>query len=354
MDPGPGAGLVSSDPAALASDAPLALIVEDDPHAARIAADMLGMLGYRTRLAEDAHQALFALAEGPPALILLDVCLPEMDGIGLVRIMRRVEGRQAVPVVAASAIYPSEGAVARVLAEQGVSTYLTKPFMMAELRRAVDQARSVAMKYGPPPVPTMSDGNLLAITDADIKAATAQTLQSNADQLEPAPPPPPQTPPLPPPTPRFDPRMASRAVRPVHVPNALSDTSESVRPSPWASSSPGSPVPPPSTDLSTMAQEVTAVGHSASGDFKLIFQRVSSGRARIRSVDAPLETGQTLRVSMEHRIPVNDAMTDVRVRMLLRVIDCEDFGQGSTANCELSGAQPRDHFDALVTWFSMR
>ena len=351
---------MSSDPTELAASAPLALIVEDDPHAARVAEDMLRLLGYRSRIAEDAHQALYALAEGPPALILLDICLPEMDGVGLVRIMRRVQGMQAVPIVAASAIYPAEGPVARVLAEQGVSTYLTKPFMMAELRRAIDQARSVAMKFGPPPTPSMSDGRLQAVTDADIKAASAKTMAREPERIEPAPvAPPPPAPPrpprtAPPPTPRFDPRMASRTAPPVSLDDRFTDTAESSRPSPWDSSISGSHPLPKAQDAATLAQEVVGVGETSSGDVKIVFERMSRGRARVRSTDAPLEVGQTLRVRMGHRIPVYDAMTDVEIRLLLRVTECEDFGRGSRAGCELSGAQPADSFDALVGWFAMR
>ncbi len=118
----------------------LALIVEDDPSAADVASGMLGMLGYRTRIAADGHAALYALSETPPDLILLDICLPEMDGVTLMKVARRVEETRTTPVVACSAVYPPEGSVARILEEMGVLNYLSKPFNLAALRSAVRDA----------------------------------------------------------------------------------------------------------------------------------------------------------------------------------------------------------------------
>jgi CheY-like chemotaxis protein len=118
-------------------DAPLALVIEDDESAADIASAMLRVLGYRTRIAEDGHAALYALSEQPPDLILLDIHLPEMDGVTLLRVARRVSETQYTPVVACSAVYPPNGSVAKVLKELGAERYLSKPFNLAGLREAV-------------------------------------------------------------------------------------------------------------------------------------------------------------------------------------------------------------------------
>lgn len=121
----------------LAPDAPLALVIEDDESAADIAATMLNVLGYRTRIAEDGHAALYALAEQAPDLILLDIHLPNMDGVTLLRVARRVEETRYTPVVGCSAVYPPSGQVAKVLKELGAERYLSKPFNLAGLREAV-------------------------------------------------------------------------------------------------------------------------------------------------------------------------------------------------------------------------
>lgn len=334
----------------LSETAPLALVVEDDEHAARIGSDMLRLLGYRSRIAKDAHEALYALAEGPPALILLDICLPEMDGVGLMRVMRRVQGMDAVPVVAASAVYPSEGPVARVLAEQGVTTYLSKPFMLEELRRAVDSARSSALKVGPAPDATMTDGRVRAVSDDDVAEASPAPPPVEASRPPEPEPEPVKTAPPPPPPPEPKPRpQPAPPKRPLGV-----DSAEFERPNPWASSASGEFNVPTASQVSTLSMDITGIGHTSAGPAQLVFSEISPSHAHVRSVDRPIAVGEMLRVEVGHRIPVDDAMTDVKIRMLLRVVDSEPFGRGSQLKAELSGAQPREHFDALVVWFSMR
>jgi CheY-like chemotaxis protein len=131
---GPGSGIRGS------PNRPLALVVEDDPDAARVAADMLGILGYRTQIATSGEEGLQTLDRWPPALILLDVCLLQMDGLAFLKVVRRVAQVRSVPVVAASAVYPPESRTGRGLREFGVVSYLTKPFNLAGLRGAVREA----------------------------------------------------------------------------------------------------------------------------------------------------------------------------------------------------------------------
>lgn len=119
---------------------PVVLIVEDDEGAVDVAVGLMSMLGYRTRIARDGHEALMAVARGLPDLILLDIHLPELDGISFMKVLRRVAEARTVPVVAVSAVYPPDGPVARMLEGLGVSQYLSKPFNLASLRQAVAAA----------------------------------------------------------------------------------------------------------------------------------------------------------------------------------------------------------------------
>lgn len=130
------------------------MVVEDDPDAAEVAAGMLRLLGFRTVMCPDAHRALYALADQPPDLILLDICLPEMDGVNLLKVARRVAEAKEVPVIAASAVYPREGAIARSLRELGVTVFLTKPFTLAGLREAIGKVLpgGAGAKPAAPPV----------------------------------------------------------------------------------------------------------------------------------------------------------------------------------------------------------
>lgn len=115
----------------------LALVVEDDPDAAEVASGMLGLLGYRVRVAPDGNAALQALAEERPELVLLDICLPHLDGITLMQVAERFVDMKGLRIVAASAVYASDGTEAKVLARMGVTNYLPKPFGLDALRAAI-------------------------------------------------------------------------------------------------------------------------------------------------------------------------------------------------------------------------
>ncbi len=126
------------------SERPLALVVEDDPDAAAIGSAMLEMLGWETIVAETGEEALFALANCPPDLVLLDVCLPDVDGLGVLRVVRRLASTRDVPVVVASAIHKRSGPQARLMRDLGAPDFLSKPFGLKELRKAVDAATTAA------------------------------------------------------------------------------------------------------------------------------------------------------------------------------------------------------------------
>ncbi len=130
---------------------PLALVVEDDPDAAAIAEAMLVQLGFGCQSAGDGHEALAAAAGSLPDLVLLDVHLPGIDGIGVVRTLRRVRELVDVPVVATSALYARESAQARQLRALGVEQYLSKPFGLQQLRGALEQAGASPRARAPGP-----------------------------------------------------------------------------------------------------------------------------------------------------------------------------------------------------------
>ncbi len=119
---------------------PTALVVEDDPSAGEIASTMLSLLGYEPRLAVDAQAALRSLSTDPPDLLMLDVCLPDLDGPKVLRIARRLQGTADVPAIAASAIVVRGAPEVEELRALGVNEFLSKPFNLPALRRALSRA----------------------------------------------------------------------------------------------------------------------------------------------------------------------------------------------------------------------
>ncbi|MGB0696898.1 MAG: response regulator [Rhodospirillaceae bacterium] len=104
------------------------LVVDDDPHILDVICFALEKAGYAPERAEDGHQALERFARKQPALIILDVGLPELDGLEVCRQIRRSSD---VPILFLSA---RADEIDRILGlEIGGDDYVTKPFSPREL-----------------------------------------------------------------------------------------------------------------------------------------------------------------------------------------------------------------------------
>lgn len=107
------------------------LIVDDDPHAIEILTRMLGREGYDCISAASGAAALQAVQGKPVDVILLDVMMPEMDGLQVCQRLREDEDWRQIPVILLTAKDDMETR-ARGMA-LGVSEYLTKPINKREL-----------------------------------------------------------------------------------------------------------------------------------------------------------------------------------------------------------------------------
>lgn len=109
------------------------LVVEDDDHISQILKFMLERQGWRTMIATDGMAARKLVEEGQekPALILLDVMLPYIDGFELVRIVRATAGWERIPIVMLTA-KNMERDIVRAL-DAGANDYIVKPFQPNEL-----------------------------------------------------------------------------------------------------------------------------------------------------------------------------------------------------------------------------
>jgi two-component system, cell cycle response regulator DivK len=101
------------------------LVVDDNPINMRLAMTLLRTEGYETRGAADATEALTALGEWRPALILMDIQMPGMDGLELTRRLKADPVTRDIPVIAVTA-YAMKGDAARAQAA-GCDGYVAKP-----------------------------------------------------------------------------------------------------------------------------------------------------------------------------------------------------------------------------------
>jgi two-component system, OmpR family, response regulator RegX3 len=104
------------------------LIVEDEPAYVEALEVALGREGFELRSEMDGRDGLLAFREDRPDVILLDLMLPGMAGLD---VLRRVRGESEVPVIVLSA-KNSEADVITAL-ELGADDYLTKPYSVREL-----------------------------------------------------------------------------------------------------------------------------------------------------------------------------------------------------------------------------
>ncbi|AGC45089.1 DNA-binding response regulator [Myxococcus stipitatus DSM 14675] len=125
------------------AERPTILVVDDDPHLRDIVRFALEQGGFRVEEAPDGQAAVDHVRRAPPALIVLDIMMPEMDGLEVCRAVRR---SHELPIVFLSS---RDDEVDRILGlELGGDDYLTKPFSPREL---VARVKAVLRRARPTP-----------------------------------------------------------------------------------------------------------------------------------------------------------------------------------------------------------
>ena len=131
-----------------------ALVVDDEPRLARALAINLRARGWDVVVAGDGRSALAAAAKRPPDVVVLDLGLPDMDGVEVIEGLR---GWTRVPIIVLSARQDSSDKVTAL--DAGADDYVTKPFGMDELLARVRAAvrRAAPIEAGDSPVVEAGD-----------------------------------------------------------------------------------------------------------------------------------------------------------------------------------------------------
>lgn len=114
------------------------LIIEDEEDAAELFAEMMRVSGFRVLKTSSSAPALTLLTNDKPDIVILDIMMPEISGLDVLREMRRDPNLNSIPVVVVSA----KGTPTDIKngIEAGASMYLTKPVGFLELKEAVINA----------------------------------------------------------------------------------------------------------------------------------------------------------------------------------------------------------------------
>jgi CheY-like chemotaxis protein len=114
------------------------MIIEDEEDAAELFAEMMRVSGYRVVKTSKSAPAIEMMTAEKPDLVLLDIMMPEISGLDILRQMRSDPMLENIPVV----VITAKGMPADIKngMEAGASSYLTKPVGFLDLKEAVERA----------------------------------------------------------------------------------------------------------------------------------------------------------------------------------------------------------------------
>jgi DNA-binding response OmpR family regulator len=153
------------------------LVVEDDPRVLRLEQMVLEKEGYSVAHVDSGEEALEALAEINPSLVLLDVGLPGIDGFTT---CRRIREFSPVPIIMVTGKDFNEDKVRGL--EMGADDYITKPFSPNELAARVKAALRRSSMTGEVMTPTIQVGELfLDFARNRVVVASKEVLLSDTE-----------------------------------------------------------------------------------------------------------------------------------------------------------------------------
>jgi len=113
------------------------VVVEDEPDAAELFAEMMRVSGFRVLKTYSSTPAISLIAQEKPDVVILDIMMPDISGLEVLRFMRREEELMDTPVIVVSAkSMPSD---IREGLEAGATLYLTKPVGYLDLKKSVEK-----------------------------------------------------------------------------------------------------------------------------------------------------------------------------------------------------------------------
>jgi len=119
------------------------LLAEDNVINQKVAVRMLERLGYQAEVAADGREVLAALKRKPYDVVLMDVQMPEMDGLEATRRIRRTPCHQ--PYIIAMTAHAMKGDREECL-DAGMDDYISKPVRIEELKAALEHGRTPVLK----------------------------------------------------------------------------------------------------------------------------------------------------------------------------------------------------------------
>ena len=112
------------------------LVIDDNPDIRENTAEILELAGYKTMKAENGKKGVEIATREKPDLIVCDIMMPELDGYGVLHLLRKSESARNIPFIFLTA--KTERSDLRKGMEMGADDYITKPFDDIELLNAIE------------------------------------------------------------------------------------------------------------------------------------------------------------------------------------------------------------------------
>jgi DNA-binding response OmpR family regulator len=157
------------------------LIIEDEQDISRIIKDYVTINGYEALIAENGRDALFALDDWQPHFIVLDIMLPDVDGIELCRQIRQ---KNQTPILMLSARGSDTDKVLGL--GFGADDYMTKPFSLSELTARINAHLRRMDSFGTtkPIEDRLSFGNIVIDKKAYSVTVAGEAISLSAKEFE--------------------------------------------------------------------------------------------------------------------------------------------------------------------------
>lgn len=115
---------------------PVILAVDDEADILEFIRIVLDEAGYKVLTALSGHEALQILYRTRPDLILMDIMMPELDGMELIKILKIMESSESIPIVVVSAKTDPSDRVSAL--KEKAADYVCKPFSPQQLVKSVN------------------------------------------------------------------------------------------------------------------------------------------------------------------------------------------------------------------------
>ena len=113
------------------------LVVDDESHIRRLIEFTLKKGGYKMLAATNGREAVDIATSSNPNLIIMDVLMPEKDGVEALNLLKKDERTSSIPVILLTGI--GQSTTKQEVEEKGTATYLAKPFSPNKLLKEVQR-----------------------------------------------------------------------------------------------------------------------------------------------------------------------------------------------------------------------